>query len=94
MLVHATIITKYVSLLTEIQTLRIGDFAAQIGNDPGGVCPGTMAEGDQRKILHLVAQSNLCQLFLRSFKIKAEQLRVFFCVYLFKMCDALPYCAS
>ena len=41
----------------EIRTLRIGDFAAQIENDPGGLI-GTMAEVDQRKILHSVVGSD------------------------------------
>ena len=30
--------------LIESRTLRIGNFAAQIENDPGGLIPGTMAE--------------------------------------------------
>ena len=42
----------------ENRTLRTGDFAAKIENDPGGLIPGTMAEGDQRKILHLVVVSD------------------------------------
>ena len=42
---------KYISIPDpiEIRTLQIGDFAAQIENDPGGLIPVTMAGGDQRK---------------------------------------------
>ena len=47
-------IYTYISDPIEIRTLWIGDFAAQIENDPGGLIPGTKAEGDQRKILRLV----------------------------------------
>ena len=42
----------------QIRTLRIGDFAAQVENDPGRLIPGTVAEGDQRKILHSVVGSD------------------------------------
>ena len=55
---NATIIKKYISAPIEIRTLRIGDFAAQIENDPGGAFPGTMAGGDQRKILRLLVVSD------------------------------------
>ena len=48
----------HISAPIEIRTLRIGDFAAQIENDPGGLITGTMAEGDQRKILRLVVGSD------------------------------------
>ena len=54
-------IYTYISDPIEIRTLWIGDFAAQIENDPGGLIPGTKAEGaegDQGKILRLVAGSD------------------------------------
>ena len=57
----------------EIQTLRIGDFAAQIENDLGGLIPGTMAEGVQRNILRLVVGSNFSWVFRRGkIKIKVD----------------------
>ena len=52
----------------QIQTLRIGDFAAQIENDLGGLIPGTMAEGDQRKIFRLVVGSDYSWVCQENFK--------------------------
>ena len=47
----------------EILTLQIGDFAAQIVNDPRGLIPGTVAEINQRKILRLVVSSDCSWMF-------------------------------
>ena len=49
---------KDISDPIEIRTLRIGNFAAKIENDPKGLNPGRMVEGDQRKILRLVVGSD------------------------------------
>ena len=59
---------KYISDPIKIRTLRIGDFAAQIENDPGGLIPGTKTEGDQRKILHLVVGSDFSWVVRIKFK--------------------------
>ena len=49
---------KDISDPIEIRTLRIGNFAAQIENDPGGLILGTKTKGDQRKILRFVVWSD------------------------------------
>ena len=51
----------------EILTLQIGDFAAQIENNPRGLVPGIMAEGNQRKILCLVVCGDFAWMFPESF---------------------------
>ena len=61
----------YISDPIEIRTLRIGNFAAQIENDPEGLIPGTKAECDQRKILRLVAGSKFSWVVRENSKIKA-----------------------
>ena len=77
----------------EIWTLRIGNFAAQIENDPGGLIPGTMAEGDQRKILRLVVGSNFSWVIRDFFKLRCIFV-VTACAYLLNMCDAPRYFAK
>ena len=52
----------------KIRTLQIGDFAAQIENDPERHIPGAMAEGGQRKILRLVFGADFSWVFRESFK--------------------------
>ena len=42
----------------KIRILQIGDVAVQIEHDPGGLIPGTMAEGDQRKKMCLLVSGD------------------------------------
>ena len=59
-IVHSTTSKQIyiISVPIEIQTLRIGDFAAGRENDLEGLIPRTKAGGDQHKILRLVVGSN------------------------------------
>ena len=77
----------YISDPIEIQTLRIGNFAAQIGNDPKGLIPGIKAEGDHRKILCLVVESNCFLGGLGKFQKLKQTLLWHFCAYLFNIFD-------
>ena len=59
----------------ESRTLRIGDFAGQIENNPGGLILGTVAEDDQRIILRLVVGTE----FFLDVSGKIWELRWIFC---------------
>ena len=52
----------------EIGNLRIGHFAAQIEYNHRRLIPGTMAEGDQRKIFRLVVGSDYSWVCQENFK--------------------------
>ena len=70
----------------EIWILQIGNFAAKIENDPGGLNTGTMAEGDC-KILRLVVGSNFSWVFQENFKKAGGFFVVTFSAHLWHMCD-------
>ena len=72
---NTTMVKKYIfSTPGKILILQIGDFAAQIENDPGGVITGIKVECDWCKILCLVVGSNFLDCFREISKVKVEVL--------------------